>query len=67
MTKPLANAVSEVGEGCGVRGRGWGDLTNVQCKLIWNCHKESSLCNKYILILKKTVTEDTEVTDEMYI
>jgi hypothetical protein len=33
-------------------GGGWADLTNVQCKLIWNCHKESPLYNKYILILK---------------
>jgi hypothetical protein len=40
----------------GLRGKdGGGDLTNVQCKPIWNHHNESSLYNKYILIknLKK--------------
>jgi hypothetical protein len=29
---------------------GGGDLTNVQCKPIQNCHNESSLYNEYILI-----------------
>jgi hypothetical protein len=27
-----------------------GDLTNIQCKCIWNCHNESLLYNEYILI-----------------
>jgi hypothetical protein len=26
------------------------DLTNVQCKAIWNCHNGSSLYSEYILI-----------------
>jgi hypothetical protein len=26
------------------------NLTNVQCKTIWNCHKESPLYNEYTLI-----------------
>jgi hypothetical protein len=29
-----------------------GDLTNVQYKPIWNCHKESPLYNEHILIKK---------------
>jgi hypothetical protein len=29
------------------------DLTNVQCKPIWNCHNEFSLYNEYILIKMK--------------
>jgi hypothetical protein len=37
----------------GVPGQPGGDVTNVQYKLIWNCHYESPLYNKYILILKK--------------
>jgi hypothetical protein len=52
--KPLAIALCGVGRGgpreerdCG------GDLTNIQCEPIWNCHNESSLHNKYILIIKK--------------
>jgi hypothetical protein len=44
--KPLAIALSGQegveGKDCG------GDLTNIQCKPIWNCHNESSLYNKYI-------------------
>jgi hypothetical protein len=38
--KPPANALS--GEGRGLRGRdGVGDLTNVKCNPIQNCHNES--------------------------
>jgi hypothetical protein len=33
---------------------GWGNLTNVQCKAIQNCHKESPLYNEYMLIKMKT-------------
>jgi hypothetical protein len=32
--------------------RCWGDLTNIQYKPIWNCHNESTLYNRYILIKK---------------
>jgi hypothetical protein len=49
--KPISIAVS--GAGSELRGRdGGGDLTNVQHKPIWNCHNESCLYNKYILIKK---------------
>jgi hypothetical protein len=49
IKKSLAIAVS--GAGKGLRGRdGGGNLTNVQCKPIWNCHNESPLYNEYILI-----------------
>jgi hypothetical protein len=42
------------GAGRGLRGRdGRGDLTKVQYKPIWNCHNESPLYNKYILIKRK--------------
>jgi hypothetical protein len=47
--KPLAIALSAAGRGLRRRDGG-GDLTNVQCKPIWNCHNESPLYNKYILI-----------------
>jgi hypothetical protein len=43
-------ALSGTGGGC----RGWGDggghLTNVQCKVIQNCHNKFLLYNKQILI-----------------
>jgi hypothetical protein len=32
------------------RGTRGSNLTNVQCKPIWNCHYESPLYNEYILI-----------------
>jgi hypothetical protein len=39
--KPLAIALSGVAKGLwGVRGDGGDHLTNVQCKIIWNCHNE---------------------------
>jgi hypothetical protein len=44
--KPLAIALS----GWGQEGDGGDDLTNVQCKPIWNCHNEFPLYNEYILI-----------------
>jgi hypothetical protein len=31
-------------------GDGGDNLTNVQCKAIWNCHSKSPLYNEYILI-----------------
>jgi hypothetical protein len=31
-------------------GRWWDQLTNGQWKAIWNCHNESPLYKKYILI-----------------
>jgi hypothetical protein len=31
-------------------GSGRGDLTNIQCKAILNCHNESPLYNEYMLI-----------------
>jgi hypothetical protein len=47
--KPLAIALR--GSERRLRGRdGEGDITNVEYKLIWNCHYESSLYNEYILI-----------------
>jgi hypothetical protein len=47
--KPLWITWSVVGMGS--RGKdGGGDITNAQYKLIWNCHNESPLYNKYILI-----------------
>jgi hypothetical protein len=47
--KPLAIALSEAVRG--FRGRDdRGDLTNIQCKPIQNCHNESLLCNEYIII-----------------
>jgi hypothetical protein len=43
--KPLVVALS------GLKGRdGGGNLTNVQCKPIWNSHNELLLYNEYILI-----------------
>jgi hypothetical protein len=36
-------------------GDGGGELTNVHCKPIWNCHNEFPLYNEYILILKRGV------------
>jgi hypothetical protein len=41
--KPLAIALSGAGRGLwgGLGGDGGGDLTNVQCKPIQNCHNES--------------------------
>jgi hypothetical protein len=46
--KPLAIALSGGG---GVKGRdGGGELTDVQCEPIRNCHNESPLYNEYILI-----------------
>jgi hypothetical protein len=48
--KPLAIALSGVGRG--LRGRFYGgELTNVQYNT-WNCHNESLLYNKYILMKK---------------
>jgi hypothetical protein len=47
--KPLAIALSGIGKGLR-QGDGRGDLTNIQCKAIWNCHNESPLYNEYILI-----------------
>jgi hypothetical protein len=45
-------ALSEAGRM--LRGRdGGGDLTNVQCEPMWNCHNEFPLHNKYIWIKKK--------------
>jgi hypothetical protein len=45
--RPLATSLREVGK-VGW-GEGEGDLTNVQCKAIRNCHIESPLYNEYIL------------------
>jgi hypothetical protein len=36
----------------------WGNLTNVQCKAIQNCHNESSLYNEYILKKKRRKKEE---------
>jgi hypothetical protein len=49
MIKPLGIALHEVEKGLSM-GNGGGDLTNVQCKAIQNCHNESLLYNEYILI-----------------
>jgi hypothetical protein len=47
--------------GKGLRGRvGGDDLTNVQYKLIQNCHNESLLHNEYILI-KNFKEEENQV------
>jgi endonuclease I len=47
--KPLAKVLS--GARKKWRGRdSVGDLTNVQYKLIWNCHSESPSNNEHILI-----------------
>jgi hypothetical protein len=46
--KPLAFHLSGVWRGLR-RGYGGGNLTNVQCKPIQNCCKDSSLYNEYIL------------------
>jgi hypothetical protein len=45
--KPLAIALSGAGKAL-QGGNGGGDITN-KCKLIQNCHNESSLYNEYIL------------------
>jgi hypothetical protein len=50
--KPLAIALS--GAGRRLKGADGGSgLTNVHCKPIWNCHNESSLYKKCILINMK--------------
>jgi hypothetical protein len=79
MLKPLAIALSGAGrELCGGESRG--NLTNVQCKSIWNWHNESPLRNEYMLIKMKkkslalkgilarenTRKEDTEIIFKMY-
>jgi hypothetical protein len=46
MMKPLAITVSRAVRGWGRDGGS--DLTNVQCKAIWNCHNESLVYNEYI-------------------
>jgi hypothetical protein len=46
--KPLAIDLSKVGWG----QEGEGNLINVQCKAIQNCHNEYPLINEYILIKK---------------
>jgi hypothetical protein len=47
--KPLAIALS--GAGSGLRGRDdGGNVTNAKYKYNWNCHYESTLYKKYILI-----------------
>jgi hypothetical protein len=51
--KPLAIALSGIGRGFW-EGEMVGNLTNVQCKVIWNCHHVSSLYNKYIQIKMET-------------
>jgi hypothetical protein len=39
-----------VGQGRGSKGEdGGGDLTNVQCKAIQNCHNKSPWYNEYML------------------
>jgi hypothetical protein len=43
--------------------KGWdggGDLTNVQCKAIQNCHSEVPLLNEYMLIKMKKKDVGTE-------
>jgi hypothetical protein len=50
--KPLAIALRWVGRGSRQRDCG-GNLTNVQCKPILNCHNESPLYNEFILIKMK--------------
>jgi hypothetical protein len=52
MMKPLAVALSGVGEG--LEGSGGGNLTNIQCQAIRSCHNESSLSHEYVLIKMKT-------------
>jgi hypothetical protein len=49
MKKPLVIALSGVRRGLRGRDDG-GDITSIQCKPNWNCHYESPLYNKYILI-----------------
>jgi hypothetical protein len=49
--KPLAIVLNGMGEVLKWRDGG-SDLSNEQYKPIWNCHYESPLYNKYILILK---------------
>jgi hypothetical protein len=50
--EPSCNCFKWGGVGvAGLRGRrGKGNLTNVQSEASWNCHNESPLYNKYILI-----------------
>jgi hypothetical protein len=52
MMKALATVLSGVGRGLREVHVG-GELTNVQCKAIWNCHNESLLYNEYMLIKMK--------------
>jgi hypothetical protein len=53
IKKPLENALSGAGRGYNGRDSG-GNLTNVQCKTLWNCHNECPLQNEYILIKEHT-------------
>jgi hypothetical protein len=50
--KPVAIALSGLRGAWGVERDGGGDVINVQYKPVWNCHTESPLYNKYILIIK---------------
>jgi hypothetical protein len=50
--KPLAIVLRGAGKGLGM-GRWWGDLTNVLCKPIQNCHSESPRYHECILIKMK--------------
>jgi hypothetical protein len=50
MMKPLAIALNGTGMGLGGGEDGGGNVTNVQHKPVWNCHNESFLSSKHILI-----------------
>jgi hypothetical protein len=59
--KPLAISLSGTGRGWQKWGDRGGDLTNVQCKAIQNCHKTyPTPYNEYMLIkMKKIILEAT--------
>jgi hypothetical protein len=55
--KPPTIALSGARKGL-QEGDGGGDLTNIQCKAIQNCHNDSPPYNEYILIkMGKKITE----------
>jgi hypothetical protein len=54
--KPLAIALSGSVRGSWGEGDDGGNLANVQCKAIQNCHNESPLYNEYMLIKVKKIS-----------
>jgi hypothetical protein len=55
-----------VGWGGGWGGAGGGNLSNVHCKDIWNCHNVSLPYNEYMLIKMKKKTNLPDLLQSNY-